>query len=314
MNTMIVLNAQSFLAAQVNRRCEVALKLDNVRERSWSALCLIVLIYFATIIFFSATFGGLLGRTLYGWQKATGGFVAPHLVLPLATFALILPVVFRPIRTGMANVGWRGSAAVSGVLVTFGFWLSMQMAYSINILCRGNQPAWESSWYGYPEMTVASLTVQLLGIALLEETVFRGFLLPQLYLKASRSLQRNVALGAASAISLGLFILSHVPNWVISADIGVPELRDHLLWLIPFGTALTLVFLVTRNLFVAVGLHALWNAPLALVPVSRPDMARIWFTLVVALSLGWLAWRIQRKPRSTAATTARDPFPHAPSP
>jgi membrane protease YdiL (CAAX protease family) len=115
---------------------------------------------------------------------------------------------------------------------------------------------------------------QLLGNALAEETLMRGILLPQVYIRLARVVSRGAALGGAVVLNLALAVVYHVPGY--SLNLAGGELIEGLWFVFQFNAFLLAVFLVTRNLFACVGLHALWNV--------RP------MTLEVAWQLQDAAW------------------------
>ena len=131
------------------------------------------------------------------------------------------------------------------------------------------------------------------GAAFLEETFFRGFLLPQVFLQASRVLQRGPALVAALLVSSSLFVLSHVPRLLVEG-VTSGAMADELYWIFPWGLMLAVVFLVTRNLSLCVGLHSLWNARPTLIEVPWETAKVIWWILTTTLLLFWWLSRVYR--------------------
>ena len=88
--------------------------------------------------------------------------------------------------------------------------------------------------------------------ALWEETAFRGFLLPQLYLKLSG--HRWVRLWGALLLSQIVFAAAHIPAHVMIRHLtGLPLLRMLLLQGFA-GILLGLLYLRTRNLWIAIGI------------------------------------------------------------
>ncbi len=151
----------------------------------------------------------------------------------------------------------------------------------------GQELRWGWQWRGRDGSALASLLDQLIGTSFVEETFFRGFLLPQVFLRASRLWRKGLSLGVAFLISLALFVVSHVPRLLSEADLAGGSMTESLFWTVRFGSILTLTFLVTRNLFVCVGLHSLWNARPTLIEAPWQSIDRIWWALTFALLIGW---------------------------
>ena len=103
---------------------------------------------------------------------------------------------------------------------------------------------------------------------------------------------------AAMIGSLIAFTLSHAPVLLDGHFETWAELFRALLWTIPFGLVLSITFLVTQNLFVSVGLHALWNSPTLIVPAKYQQIENVWWVLSVALIAGWWIWlKVRSKPK-----------------
>jgi len=96
-------------------------------------------------------------------------------------------------------------------------------------------------------------------IAPYEEAFFRGFLFVQLYLWLRRDVARLAMLTALLGSQL-LFAIGHLPNYLWVAG-GADELALNMTRLLLNGMLYTLIYLLTGNLFTAVGAHALHNLP-----------------------------------------------------
>ena len=144
-------------------------------------------------------------------------------------------------------------------------------------------------------IALGPLLAQVLGTALVEETVFRGFLW--------RELARRLGGGprgawAGAIASQALFALLHVPIRLSQGASG-SELATMVLGLFLIGLVFVAVYAATGNLFVAVMVHALGNAPtLALVPQGAPTMWLLGGTLALIAVSAW--WRLRRRVRMPA--------------
>jgi hypothetical protein len=139
------------------------------------------------------------------------------------------------------------------------------------------------------------LTNQLLGNALNEEIVFRGFLLTQLVLllRARWPQQPRAAFVVALVIVSAIFAVLHVPTRLLKGEYTslsavVIDQTQYVL----FGCIFGWLYWRTGNLLFVVGVHALCNQPTTLWawydlgPVNRADYLVYALALVIAA-----AWR-----------------------
>ena len=66
-----------------------------------------------------------------------------------------------------------------------------------------------------------------------------------------------------------------------------PELLVDQVKLVVAGLIFLTIYIMTKNLLVAVGLHAIVNDPAPLIQVSDADVANVWLSLVLLLVLLW---------------------------
>ena len=161
-------------------------------------------------------------------------------------------------------------------------------------------PAWERGL----GIALGPLLAQLLGTALMEETVFRGYLWPQLALWLRTRLSSTPAAVVALLLSQALFALVHVPV-LLYAGTDAAALGGPLAMLFVVGVVFALVYAATGNLFVAVGAHALGNAGTLLYEPQAPAPSMVLLAALLAIATtGWLwrrawsrctPWRSQRR-------------------
>ena len=268
--------------------------LQQIRASTWPILALTITVYSGACLFVNTVLlQGQIGQIL-GTLYTTTAFLI-HSTLVGGVFVLVLTgaVVFGVGRCRTRDVGWHGG--VQGMFVVFAFWLVTQGLVSAIEAFRG-QMAWNADWLSGGSIAVGGVLGQLLGNALAEETVFRGFLLPQLYLKAAGRFTHGPALAIAVLGSSLLFALTHVPNLLFVKAVAVSDLITPLTGLFVLGSLFAAVYLITQNLFVVIGLHALLNNPAQLVRSSEVTLNAIWFGLTVLLLIAWprIKWRRTR--------------------
>jgi membrane protease YdiL (CAAX protease family) len=248
---------------------------------------------------------GPIGGILHDIQWTTRGWIAPQIAFPWVALALTFVAIFGVGRLRATDVGWRVSAVWPALWITAIFWMSAQASLVLLALFSREELIWSPSWWGRDDSVLGSLLDQAIGNSLVEETFFRGFLLTQIYLQATRILPRRSALGLTLTASSCIFALSHVPRlW--AEGCAESSIRDELLWIAPWGLALALTFVVTKNLFVCVGLHTLWNARPGLIEAPWERVKAVWWVLTAVLVTGWWWTRIRRRRRqeNTAVSDA----------
>src|SRR5690606_28345218 len=183
----------------------------------------------------------------------------------------------------------------SGLLFTLAYFVAVQAAVLVYAAATGARVV--NDWAAVGAGTAAYLlAAQLLGNALYEEVVFRGFLLPQLFLEL-RGAGTALALVLAPVVSQALFAVAHVPNRLWVTGLAPGELPGALLPLFLMGLFFALLYLLTVNLFAVVGVHALNNAQMLSLLVAGGRLAGanavIVAVLALALAVGGRLWRVR---------------------
>jgi uncharacterized protein len=175
---------------------------------------------------------------------------------------IVIGIFFLLGRLRPIDVGLERNKLLSAALFAFVLWGLGQLAVILFGLIIGEavvlQPRGAFILYAF--------LGQVLGNALYEEIAFRGFLLPQLYLKLAGSHRLRLIL--ALVFSQAFFALIHIPNIFLVRELALSALPADLLRLFVFGLVFAFIYLYTGNLFVAVIVHALANVP-ALICNSR---------------------------------------------
>jgi hypothetical protein len=262
---------------------------ERIRSTTWPVLALAAGAYCGTILFVNTVlFQGVVSDALGRLYRFTEFFVNSSLIGGLVELAVFCTIVFGLGRLRPSDVGWTVSAACWGLLVTLAFWIAMQGVLSIVAAITGNfllHDAWNR-----PGSVIAisgGLMGQLFGNALLEETGCRGFFLPQFYLKAAGPLSPKPALMIAVLGSSLLFAAAHIPNRLWVGDLAGIDLLIDQIGLVVVGLIFATVYLVTRNLFIAIGLHALLNEPVPIVLADAITVYAVWFGLTVLVVITW---------------------------
>jgi membrane protease YdiL (CAAX protease family) len=215
------------------------------------------------------------GSAVFELEQATGGLVQPALVGALIT-ALLVGAVLRRERVSLAEAGVTARGVVRGLAVLAVVYAGIQLGLAATALLAGDGIHAGIALRADPRAVLGGVIAQLLGTALVEEAVFRGFLLRQLALR-----MRIAPAVAAAALA---FALWHLPH---RSDLGLRglELAASLAVAGLGGVVASYLYLRSRNLWIAVALHALFNdaVPLVASPVSAQ-----W--ILGALVIGVIAW------------------------
>jgi len=221
-------------------------------------------------------------------HDVTNGLVHASLLFGGAATLVFVGGLFLGLgRLRAQDVGLVGSRLPIALLSTLGLWLVTQAVLVLASWASGREVALDSAWTDLGLSAVLGrLLGQVVGMALFEETTFRGFLLPQLYIKFSADRRRVEARPLVWAIlaSQFFFALCHLPNRLFET-VGGPVVLE-LLTTTMVGVGISLVYLRTGNLWLVAGLHGLGNRP---TPVfeSPVDPNVVLSVLVVMLLLCW---------------------------
>jgi hypothetical protein len=255
---------------------------DGVRVLPGLRVAVAVLAY--AILCVVTNFALFRSRALDGVGTATGGLVTPTLVVNLGL--LLVVVVALLVAWGRArafDLGFRRGTLGRAGAVVLGAWALLH-----GVTALGASVA--DTPIGAPRPSGGALVAQVFGNALFEEVFFRGVLFVQLvlFLRRGRPAHDVRATWFGLLASQTLFAVLHVPNRLSTGAWESPGAATaDLATLFVAGVAFAAVFLRTRNLLVAVGLHALANAPTLVLagPEWAPPVGML-ASLLACLALG----------------------------
>lgn len=237
---------------------KIKVPIDNLKETSWSTIILFSLLYCVYITFINLVL--FKSNVLQPISKFTFGLINQTLtvnILSIIIFIFIIIIKFG--RLNLHDIGFQKNRLLSAASATFTIWVLMQLINIIVSLIIWGKPIINSEWsrYGTTRM-IGSILGQLFGNCIFEELAFRGFLLIQIYKKLNS--KRN-KLFAGIAVSQVIFALIHIPNRILNGMNGL-EIISSLIIVFFLGVLFTAVYLGTNNIFLAAGIHTLWNTPL----------------------------------------------------
>ena len=165
-------------------------------------------------------------------------------------------------------MGFKNNRLFIAIVAIFTLWIFIQLFNAITTLFTLGKPIINSDWNKYgASIMFGNFIAQLFGNCLFEELAFRGFLLVQICKKFK---SEKIKFFSCIIISQLLFALIHIPSRII-AGMNLSNILISLIVVLIIGTLFAITYLVTDNLFLVIGIHALWNTPLLVVdgPVSN---------------------------------------------
>ena len=214
-------------------------------------------------------------------HRATGGWINENLpvFVPL-TLAIIGGMVMGWSGLRLPDLGLRAGWAGRLALLLVAGWGMMQAIALVAALASGMDIALHPAWGQYGAGTLLGrLIAMVLGTALFEDGLFRGYVLPQLYfLLGGRIAGETGRAIAALLLCAVIFALWHLPTILLNrGDIAPGAVAGALAYMMLGGVMLGLLYLRTGRLEVVIAGHALVNAPTMLVasPLSGSALAGV---------------------------------------
>lgn len=257
--------------------------LKKFRAISWWWLILAVVVW----PFLIAIFLNVLSTPARQLAHASSGIIQPPILFSSVLFVVVIAgILLGAGNLRMRDIGLSKSTLFDGIIYTTATWIVLQSILVIaSIITESGITLSDNVKINNLPKTLGMLGSQLFGNAFVEEVMFRGFLMPQLYLKfAGRSdVIEWRKLIAAIILSQLAFALIHIP---ILERLTIPGGSSLIKLLIIFimGVFFALFYLRTSNLFLCIGLHALINTPTPVFQsMLQPEM--VTFGLGVVLML-----------------------------
>lgn len=220
-------------------------------------------------------------------RSSSGGWLDPNLPAGALVFLVsIIPFVFLRARLRPRDIGLEARKLGRGAVVVAGLWVAMQGILALAGLLDDGTLRLHRVWLapGAPAAPLAFLAAMLVVMPAVEEATYRGFVLPQLWLRL-RGAPRVRTWGAVVASAL-LFSAMHIPNRHLLYGLDRASFAASLAALVVFGIFMAVIYLRTANLWVAGGVHALTNAPTPLVEAPIPPLL-VLVPLVSTLVVLW---------------------------
>lgn len=255
-------------------------------------------------VFFSVPFYAHVARPV---EAATAGVVSPIVLAGLIELVLLVGIVMVWVGgLRLRDLGLRRSHVPNAVIVTILVWGGVQAVLSLLASSAPFEPMLNPALAAGPERVGVRLLEATFGSAFIEEVMYRGFLVPQLYLLArtrtsNRALQAGIALGLPQLY----FGLNHVPA-ALRMGLSYGDVAAYVFLVVLVGVLFAALYLRTGNLFIAIAAHALVNNPMPVV-VAGPDPSLLALVGVCSLLLAWPAFHRRFGEVFTLADTGTRP-------
>jgi membrane protease YdiL (CAAX protease family) len=223
------------------------------------------------------------------WMSTVPAAIPQYFWLHALSFIVVVVVLIIVLgRLRPRDVGLVARHIIPGLLVMIGVWLVMQAALAAIAAWGGMGVQIHAGWGSASEKLVGALLANLIGTALFEEVVYRGFLFPQVFMRLRTRWPRGRrrTLAAAMLISSFCFALAHLPTFLFQSR-PLPQVAAVMVMLMLAGVYGSVLYLRTGNLMVGLGIHALYNAPTALVESDNSTASMIVLGLGALVALAW---------------------------
>lgn len=255
----------------------------NVREAPWKVILVYLLVSMCmTTLINLVLFPSSLFHPI---ARATGGLIDSTLQANLLNILVFSLIIFGWGGLRPSDVGLQWSKLAQGLSLTALLWLTTQAIVLLINWINGDihlDPMWNER--GVTAM-LGGLIAQLWGNAFFEEMEFRGFYLGQFYLKMGTQNEKH-RLNLSVLAMLALFVLSHIPNRIFSGYTLADIPLDFALLFI-WGLLFTAIYLISENLFLAIGVHALVNKPTLITEATFPAAALVGVLALILLIILW---------------------------
>jgi membrane protease YdiL (CAAX protease family) len=203
----------------------------------------------------------LLHYPLDTLQDVTGGLIGPLVSLSFIKIAFIAIGLilwighFKPSELGLWILN-----VPTGLLATVFLWAFLQLSMMIAGLLSEGFVRFSSAMEGLePLRGIGLLALYAVTKALFDEIVYRGLLIPQLHSKLQRFIPLNAGMNLVLAVVISqlIYIIIQIPLMDFREG-NEYHLTSAILSVVALSTLNSLIFLRTKNLYIAVGVHALW--------------------------------------------------------
>ena len=197
-------------------------------------------------------------------ESASSKLINSTLCGSLYLILFVFPLIFWFYQLRPKDVSLNVKDIPKGLLWTLIGFLFVHCVGMIVLYARDIPIEFDDRWStGVSTLWVGKFFSQIFGNAFYEEVIFRGLLLPQCVLllkKRYRKMSWGKCFWFGLLISQIAFALIHIPNRIHNGTyVSILSVIFDQLALLITGSLFAFIFLLSRNLFVAIGFHSLVN-------------------------------------------------------
>ncbi len=273
-----------------------------VRSVGWKVIGLVLLVQIIATV--SLNLWIFPAEILTPIQTGSRGLIPVTLVANLLLMLIVFPVIFylgdlKAVDLALVPAGGFGPSSIAiGAVWTGVAWLIVHAASLIYVVAILGTLQFNDLWFT-PEggEWLGRSIGQFFGNAFFEEVLFRAFLIPQFLLllkKRYRKWSWGKCLFLALLASQLIFAATHIPHRINTGMYSgfVSFLADQTFLLLS-GLLLSAVFLLSCNIYAAIGVHALANFTPMLIPTPMDELSLTAY-LVVPVLFAYNAWAAKK--------------------
>jgi uncharacterized protein len=252
--------------------------IENFKENKKASIKFLIMFFVVFSVFTIGIIAFVFGPgILDGLTELTKGLVQRALLPNIAIILvfiyglLIIYGKFKPSELGLEREELLQAIWVIAIVILMLQVISTASgAISYKTLTIGNL------WSKVSGSTALGILIsQLLVVAVQEEIIFRGFLMPQVYLRIKK-VKYIVRMGFALVISQGLFAVWHIPIRIF-LGMSLTSTIISIFSVFMLGIIFALIYIRTGNIFISMGMHGLWNS------VQATAQSNIYMIIVVLI-------------------------------
>lgn len=204
------------------------------------------------LILFEHGYLSFIAKNTNHWINETLAANLVGLLLEVIIFLILIA------KVSPRDFGLKIEKLRAGLLGTFLFWLAINIVDLCMVHLNHSELTLNNNIFSHSNLVFGEILGQIFGNALLEEILFRGFLLVQIYLCLKKINNKTTRMISAMLISQSIFAAIHIPNRIYSGLVGMEFVYDFIMLLI-LGVIFALLYILTKNLFFVIGVHSLMN-------------------------------------------------------
>lgn len=259
---------------------KIKVPIDRIKETPWSTIVFFSVLYciyvsFVNLVVFKFGFLESVSRLTFGLINET------LIVNIFSVVVFIFIIILRCGKLCFYDLGLKKNKLFIAIIAMLTLWIFIQLLNAIITLIISEKLIINSDWNKHgASIMLGNFIAQIFGNCFFEELAFRGFLLIQICKKFKGEKSKFFTCVVGSQI---IFALIHIPNR-ISSGMNVVNILISLIAVLIIGVLFAITYLVTDNIFLVIGIHALWNTPLLVFdgPVSTLVILIFIFLLLIS--------------------------------